>query len=139
MIYIYIKIFHKTHGFKNWLNLICLICAFFKGFIFLNNLYTHHGVWNFNPKIKGLMLYWLCQPGACGICIFKRNIEHIIIFLIVLYHVNTKYTHLQSFWQLFLCLARMQCQRFPLWLKLDCECSEHNFRLSIYELSIWST
>ena len=37
---------------------------FLKFFIYLNNLYTHHGAQTHDPVIKSCMLFLLSQPGA---------------------------------------------------------------------------
>ena len=41
--------------------------------LFLNILYTHHGVQTHNPEIKSHMLHQLNQPGSTILCFLEGN------------------------------------------------------------------
>ena len=41
--------------------------------LFLSNLYTQHGAWTHNPKIKSWMLFQPNQPGAPAFVVFNLN------------------------------------------------------------------
>ena len=59
---------------KCYTNVLLKKLNIFLKIVFLNNLYTQHGAWIYNPKIKSSLLYWLNQPGT-----LTFNFNHIML------------------------------------------------------------
>lgn len=61
-----------------------ILFIYFFQILLLNNLYTHHEAWTYNPEIKSRMLHLLSQSGAKPVLLMSYVCQYIHMHMIML-------------------------------------------------------